>query len=129
MSKILVLKDIKLTDLEILADVCRQMGGTILEGRSFKFFSGVAAGTGIQLENWQYPLVIDHNGSILYDNYSGKWGNIEQLHELIDRYQVTRAKKVAEELGCTCGIGQGIESLDNGAIYLEMEVPETCLSY
>ena len=129
MSKILVLKDIKLTDQEILADVCRQVGGKILEGKKFKFYSGTAEGTGIQLENWQYPIVIGQNGSISYDNYGGKWGNIEQLHELIDRYQVIRTMKVAEELGCSCGLGQGIENLDNGAIYLEMEVPDTCLSY
>ena len=129
MSKILVLKDIKLTDQEILADVCRQVGGKILEGQKFKFYSGTAEGTGIQLENWQYPIVIGQNGSISYDNYGGKWGNIEQLHELIDRYQVSRTMKGAEELGCSCGLGQGIESLDNGAIYLEMEVPDTCLSY
>ncbi len=129
MSKVLTIKDIKITDAETLEEVCKIVGGYILDGKRFKFYSKTVEGTGVQLRDWKYPVVIDETGSVQYDNYSGRWGKMDQLYNLIDCYQVVQTRKVAEELGCTCGYGDTIENLDSGAFYLEMEVPETCLSY
>jgi hypothetical protein len=40
-----------------------------------QLFSEQVAGLGVQLPDWQYPVVCDiATGRVLYDNFGGRWG-------------------------------------------------------
>ena len=68
-------------------DVCRAMGINIRSGNTHKLYSDSnVEGLGIDLPGWNYPVVITEDGSVVFDNYNGSWGDIKRLHDVMDDY-------------------------------------------
>ena len=77
---------LKVTDMSALMKACSSLGLTIKENERVNFYSDNATGTSIQLPGWDYPIVIKPDGSIKYDNYNERWGDIDKLNELVQQY-------------------------------------------
>lgn len=52
----------------------------------------------VKLPGWQYPVIFDtKKGQAAYDNYDGKWGDIQQLNRLIQEYAIRVTEEEAQE--------------------------------
>ena len=67
-----------------------------------RLFDRVAQGIGVQLEGWRFPVCIESDGNLLYDNFSGFWGTPEQLDQFQQAYAVEKAKLEARKQGYIC---------------------------
>ena len=99
----------KMTNKEVLSKVCRQMYEAGLLKQEAKETSKVSLYAGeqhlsdsamqIHFKDWSYPVFVEANGNIQYDNFHGRWGDISQLHKLQHDYQVADITQVAQECG------------------------------
>ncbi len=70
-----------------------------LEG-SHRLFSAQVNGLAIFPPNWRYPVVCElPTGRLIYDNYSGVWGDEKELDRFKQRYAVEKATIEARRLG------------------------------
>ena len=53
----------------------------------------------IQLPNWCYPVFVDSQGSIHFDNYNGSWGDEQLLNKLKQEYAREACYMQAESQG------------------------------
>ena len=91
---------------------------TAPEGKTLhrKLYSGTIEGTtAFQLNGWNYPVVVDTEGNVQFDNFGGSWGNIDELHKVQQGY--------AGELSKDHGRKQGFrleseKQLEDGSIQL-----------
>lgn len=50
-------------------------------------YQGDVAGVAkVNLAGWQYPIVIQEDGTVVFDNHEGHWGNIKELNGLVAEY-------------------------------------------
>jgi len=49
-------------------------------------------GLAVFLPGWLYPVVFKEDGSIIFDNYDGRWGSMEELNKLRAFYGLEKAK-------------------------------------
>ena len=83
-----------------------------------RLFDRVAQGIGVQLDDWRFPVCIDSDGKLLYDNFGGFWGLPEKLDQFQQAYAVCKATIEARKQGYTC-----MESLlADGSIRLSVMV-------
>ena len=40
----------------------------------------------IELKGWKYPIAVDATGNLVYDDYKGNWGNVDDVHEINQEY-------------------------------------------
>jgi hypothetical protein len=86
---------------------------------TFELYNSTETGLGIELPKWKYPVVANtETGQIRFDNYQGRWGNQEELDQLLKMYAVERAKIEARRKGYSVTE----QKLDNGAIKLTVAV-------
>ncbi|MCC9608561.1 DUF1257 domain-containing protein [Blastopirellula sp. JC732] len=85
----------------------------------FKLFSAQAAGLGIELPGWRYPVVCDTaNGHVHFDNYGGRWGEQARLDAFLQAYAVQKASLEARRRGHTV-----LEQpLEDGSIKLTVQI-------
>ncbi len=100
MSHVVNLK-VMVKNPSVLLDVARQHGFKVEEGKTVRFYSGERTGLSVQLPGWRYPVVVDDEGAVHYDNYNGRWGNIQELHRLMQDYAVEVVKQEALLQGAT----------------------------
>jgi hypothetical protein len=99
MSHIVVIGT-KVYDSAALTAACRRLGLAEPVHGNVRLFSGEATGLSVRLPGWQYPIVIDSAaGSIQYDNYEGRWGDLVELQRLLQMYAVEKAKLEARKKG------------------------------
>jgi hypothetical protein len=67
-----------------------------------RLFDRVAQGIGVQLDDWRFPVCIDSDGNLLYDNFGGFWGLPEKLDQFQQAYAVCKATIEARMQGYTC---------------------------
>ena len=67
-----------------------------------RLFDRVAQGIGVQLDDWRFPVCIDSDGKLLYDNFGGFWGLPEKLDQFQQAYAVCKATIEARKQGYTC---------------------------
>lgn len=67
-----------------------------------RLFDRVAQGIGVQLDDWRFPVCIDSDGNLLYDNFGGFWGLPEKLDHFQQAYAVCKATIEARKQGYTC---------------------------
>jgi len=87
-----------LSDKEALIKALKNLGLTYREGVA-NLFQTTEKGIVVNLPGWRYPIVIREDGTVAYDNYNGRWGNIERLHELSVTYALEQAKINARKRG------------------------------
>lgn len=66
----------------------------------YQFFNRkTASGLGIQFKGWNYKAVINSDGTMVYDNYKGKWGNQSHMDNFCKEYTFEIARSWAMEMG------------------------------
>lgn len=85
MSKVVKL-NLNITNLDLLLQAAAAQQLTVEQNVTVDFFSGTVHGWAIHLPGWHYPVVVDANGQLHYDNYEGHWGDAAQLTALVQAY-------------------------------------------
>lgn len=82
MSHTLTLGDIHL-DRAAVKIAALNIGVRVKDHESYRFSDGrYVEGTAVYLNMWAKPVIITDDGSVVFDNYGGKWGDAKQLTEL-----------------------------------------------
>ena len=109
------------TDVTILKATCQTLKLPEPVYDQHKLFRSTAEGWGVRLKGWKYPAVFDiTTGQCHYDNFSGRWGEIAELHGFIQKYSVEQIVSLARSSGHTYQVNR----LANGNIHLHIEEPE-----
>ena len=96
----LVVIDTKVHDPVAVTAACHRLGLAEPVHGTAQLYSGEATGLLVRLPGWQYPAVIDTlAGTVKYDNYEGRWGDIARLEKLLQMYAVEKAKLEARKKG------------------------------
>ena len=88
----------ELHDRRAIEAACMRLNIKVEQGKH-KLHATVEDGIGVFLDGWRYPIVIQENGTVKYDNYNDYWGNIQKLHELEAYYGIEKAKLEAQLKG------------------------------
>lgn len=73
--------------------------------QTWQVYKATKFGWGIKLKNWLFPVVFDtEKGEMYYDNFEDNWGNIKQLHKLLQAYQLETTLQTAQNQGLDCEI-------------------------
>ncbi len=108
----------EIRDLTALEAACKRLELTTETG-TFKLFQTTEEGTAIHFEGWKYPAVVKNDGTVAYDDYNGRWGDVGQLNELTAYYGLEKAKMEARKKGYSIYE----RSIDNGNIQqLELKI-------
>lgn len=119
MSHIVKLK-ITVKNPQLFAEIARARGLDVEENAHVEFYSGQARGLAVRLPGWHYPVVVQEDGSVLFDNYGGRWGDIRELNKLMQAYAVETVTREALAAGET--VMQ--EEAEDGSIILRIGVAE-----
>ena len=85
----------------------------------FKVYQVNRTGTGVQLPDWQFPVVFNlETGAVDFDNYNGSWGETAELDKFLQAYAVEKAIHEAQKGGYSVYEQQ----LDDGSIKLNITV-------
>lgn len=83
-----------------LAQACQDLGVEYKANAKEKLYDGtVAEGFSFKPKGWLYPVVATADGKLLFDNYEGAWGKIEELNRIRQRYAVNAQVEVAKARG------------------------------
>lgn len=86
MSHIATVKT-ELRDKVLLEQACKALGAEYLGFGTAEVFSVRRTGTVIKFPDWKFPIVIDAQGVVHFDNYNGAWGSLDRLHSLDQTYR------------------------------------------
>jgi hypothetical protein len=86
------------------------IGGTWLGMGCHGLADGKVTGFGFALPGWELPLVLGEGGTLSYDDYGGRWGNVADLKRLESAYAREVCRRAAESLGWL------VESAESGAL-------------
>ena len=98
MSHTVTIKTV-ITDLSSIQLACRRLKLPEPVLGEVRLFDRVAIGIGIQLDGWRFPVCIESDGNLLYDNFGGFWGVPEKLDQFQQMYAVEKAKLEARKQG------------------------------
>ena len=83
-----------------VAAACQRLGLAAPVQGTAQLYSGEATGLIVQLPGWYYPIVVDTlSSTIRYDNYSGHWGDPQQLDHFLQRYAAEKVRLEAKRRG------------------------------
>lgn len=117
MSHIVKLKS-KMSNIDVLKRACQRIGLKEPTHAEHRMYGGQkATGYGVQLPNWNYPVVVTDSGVVEYDNYGGSWG--EQCH-LDNLQQAYSAEAVLLEAEMN-GYAAQEHVLEDGSIQIRLE--------
>jgi hypothetical protein len=99
MSHLVTIKA-QIKDATAIAAACQRLGLPAPVEGTAKLYSGEASGLLVQLPGWTYPLVIDMvSGTVQFDHYEGRWGEMAKLHQFRQMYAVERCRQEARAKG------------------------------
>ena len=98
MSHIIKLR-VQVKQPALLAEVARARGLRVEEDTTVNFYSGTRSGLAVHLPGWKYPVVVDGEGNLFYDNYGGVWGDIAHLNGLVQDYVAAVVEAEARSAG------------------------------
>ena len=101
MSHTLTIKT-EIRDFAAIRSTCRRLKLAQPTQGEVRLFDRVATGIGVQLDGWRFPVCIEIDGNLLFDNFGGFWGNPENLGEFQQMYAIEKAKLEARKQGYTC---------------------------
>jgi hypothetical protein len=91
-----------ITDLAAIQSACGRLRLPNPVQGEIRLFDRLAQGIGVQLDGWRFPVCIESDGNLLYDNFGGFWGLPEKLDQFQQAYAVEKAKLEARKQGYTC---------------------------
>ena len=92
----------KITDMVAIQAACHRLKLTQPTKGEVRLFDRVAQGIGVHLDGWRFPICVESDGNLLFDNFGGFWGNPERLDQFQQAYAVEKAKLEARRQGFTC---------------------------
>ena len=92
----------KITDLTDIQAACNRLKLPQPTQGEVRLFDRVASGIGVQLDGWRFPVCIESDGNLLFDNFGGFWGVPEILDQFQQAYAVEKAKLEARKQGYQC---------------------------
>jgi hypothetical protein len=100
MSHVATVK-VRLKDAACLEAACRELGVSLRnEPHEVALFSGsIRAKASFALPGWIYPVAVQDDGQVKYDNYGGRWGPMGELNKVLVRYSELVAVRHARRLG------------------------------
>ena len=104
------------------AAACERLGLPQPIHSTYELFNNQATGLGVQLPEWQYPVVCDlRTGKLNYDNYGGHWGEQVHLDKFLQAYAVERVRIEARLKGHTATE----QTLADGSIKVTIQLGST----
>ena len=91
-----------ITDFTVIQSACDRLKMAQPNRGIIRLFDRIANGIGVQLDGWRFPICIESDGNLLYDNFGGFWGLPEKLDQFQQVYAVEKAKLEARKQGYTC---------------------------
>jgi hypothetical protein len=76
---------VKITDFDLLNEICESEEIKTKYGKH-TIFNKTIEGLGIFIDGWKFPIVVDKDGTILYDNYGSNPGSMEKFSSLCKDY-------------------------------------------
>ena len=93
---------VEVRDRDALAAACWRLQLPQPEHRTVSFYDGSSVtGEAVQLPDWRYPVVFDLEGGVKYDDFAGRWGQLQHLDALLQQYAVAKATIEARRAGHT----------------------------
>ncbi len=100
-----------------IAAACKRLGLAQPVQGTARLYAGKDSGLLLLLPGWQYPAVIDTStGTVAYDNFQGRWGDMQHLEKFFQAYAVEKAKIEARRRGLTCTE----QTLQDGSIKVQL---------
>lgn len=100
MSHTVQTRSVQITCESIFRQSCNRLGFPVLGQGEHELFDTPRVGFGVQLPDWNLPIVVDfQTGAVAFDNYGGQWGDISHLDRLIQRYAADVSVASAQEQG------------------------------
>ena len=91
-----------LTDIQAIQAACQRLKLAPATQGEVRLFDRVASGIGVQLDGWRFPICVESDGNLLFDNFGGFWGLPEKLEQFQQAYAVEKAKQEARKQGFQC---------------------------
>ena len=118
MSHIVSIKT-EVRDSEGVKAACHRLGLAEPVHGTAELYQAQATGLLVVLPGWLYPVVIDTTtAQVHFDNYEGAWGDLAQLHRLLQAYSVEKARIEARKRGHNVVE----QSLPDGSVRLTIQV-------
>ena len=92
----------QIRDFQAIQAACTRLKLAQPNQGEVRLFDRVAQGIGVQLEDWRFPVCIEPDGNLLFDNFGGFWGVPEKLDQFQQAYAVEKAKLEARRQGYQC---------------------------
>ena len=92
----------QIRDIQAIQAACARLKLAQPTKGEVRLFDRVASGIAVQLDGWRFPVCIESDGNLLFDNFSGFWGLPEKLDQFQQAYAVEKAKLEARKQGYTC---------------------------
>ncbi len=92
----------KITDLTAIQSACQRLKLPQPIQGEIRLFDRIASGIGVQLDGWRFPICVEPDGNLLFDNFGGFWGIPEKLDQFQQAYAVCKATIEARKQGYTC---------------------------
>ena len=86
--------EVEIKNRQALIAACQRLGYRIGTEGTHALYASKEEGLAVYLPEWRYPVVIRADGTIAFDDYKGKWGDIAHLNKLRQIYaaEVTKSE-------------------------------------
>ena len=92
----------QIRDIQAIQAACQRLKLPQPIQGEVRLFDRVAQGIGVQLDGWRFPVCIESDGNLLFDNFGGIWGLPEKLDQFQQAFAVCKATIEARKQGYTC---------------------------
>ena len=92
----------KISDFTAIQAACHRLKLPQPTKGEVRLFDRVAQGIGVHLEGWRFPICVESDGNLLFDNFQGLWGAPERLDQFQQAYAVEKTKLESRKLGYQC---------------------------
>lgn len=100
---------------------CGLEGVRVEENANVRFYSRQnVRGLAVHLPGWRYPVVVDDQGTVHYDNFNGAWGKQEYLNLLVQQYVTAVVMAQAQAAGRPVNA----QELEDGTVILRVAMKE-----
>ena len=90
---------VKIKDRNLFKAVAQRLGLEVKENAEVRLFSSTHRGLAVKLPGWRYPIVVEEDGTLVYDNYDGNWGDFKELLRLEEEYVKELVAREARKKG------------------------------
>jgi hypothetical protein len=94
--------DLQFKNLDALSKTCEELGIPCVTGEKVTaaMYGGLEEGVArFRPQGWQYDVVVKADGTAVFDNFGGRWGEEESLDRVRQGYAVNVAKTHVQQKG------------------------------